>query len=177
MQTKPQITFRDIPRSEAIEQNIQKHIDQLESIFDKIVACHVVVEQSQKKQHQGKIYTIKVLLDVPRKQIVSNHNHNEDIYIAIRDAFKDSTRMLKEYCRTMHGEVKAHATENHGKVARMIPDEDYGFIVDMTGDEFYFQKNNVHHPQFADLAVGDRVKFLPVQGDEGMQAHRVCREE
>ena len=175
MQTRPQITFRDIPHSEAIEQHIHEHIEQLEHLCDKIISCHVVIEQSQKKQHQGKIYAIKVLVDVPRKQIVSNQNHNEDIYVVIRDAFKDTSRMLKEYCRTMHGDVKAHPTELRGSVDRIMGD--YGFILDQTGQEYYFQGSNVHHPDFDKLEVGTKVQFIPVVGDEGMQAHRVCAEE
>lgn len=174
MQTQPQITFRDIPHSEAIEQSIQEHILQLENLSDKIIACHVVVEQAQKKQHQGKLYAIKILLDVPKKQIVSNHNQNEDIYVAIRDAFKDTERMLKEYVRTLHGDVKQHAVELQGQIARLIQDEQYGFIADATGEEYYFHSNNVHHPAYERLNVGDKVSFIAIQADEGLQAHRVC---
>lgn len=177
MQTKPQITFRDIPHSEAIENNINNHIEQLESLFDKIIACHVTVEQSQKKQHQGKIYSIKIILDVPRKQIVSTKNDHEDIYVALRDGFNHTERMLKEYRREQQGEVKSHPIENKGKIDRIIPGEDYGFIVDNSGEEYYFHSTNVHHPKFNELKEGNLVKFLPIVGDEGMQAHRVSRDE
>ena len=64
MQTEPQITFRDIPRSEAIENHILENIEQLEQISDKIIACRVVVEQSQKKQHQGKIFNVKIITNI-----------------------------------------------------------------------------------------------------------------
>jgi ribosomal subunit interface protein len=175
MQTKPQITFRDIPQTDALVDSINQHIEQLELLFDKIIACHVTIEQSQKKQHQGKIYNAKIILDVPRKQIISNKNHDEDIYVAIRDGFSHTERMLKEYRREQQGEVKAHPVENKGTIARIITDEDYGFIADSTGEEYYFHSTNVHHPDFNHLKEGDNVNFLPVVGDEGMQAHRVTK--
>lgn len=177
MQTKPQITFRDFPQTDAVVENINQHIEHLESIFDKITACHITVEQSQKKQHQGKIYNIKIILDVPRKQIISNKNHNEDVYVTIRDGFNHAERMLKEYRREQQGVVKAHPVESKGVVARLLADEDYGFIEDISGEEYYFNSTNVHHPSFGNLKEGDNVSFLPVVGDEGIQAHRVTKAE
>ena len=71
----------------------------------------------------------------------------------------------------IRGQVKHHPPIVEGTVVRLF--EDYGFIQSKEGDEYYFNENNVVHPQFDHIKLGEHVRFIEWMGDEGMQAHRV----
>lgn len=101
MNLAPQITFRNLPPSEAVESSIRDHITKLNRYYDHITSCRVVVEGST-RHHQGNLYHIAIDLRVPGKELVvkrdPGHNQaHEDIYVAIRDAFDTAERELKEF--------------------------------------------------------------------------------
>jgi ribosomal subunit interface protein len=171
-----QITIRDIPPSAPLELLIRKHIEKLTRFYDRISSCRVVIELAQKHKHQGKLYNVRIDTTVPGKELVVTRKVNQDIYVAIRDAFKAIQRRLEEYSRKRHGRVKSHNDVMHGHIARMIPQEGYGFIEGVDGHEYYFSMTNVSHPQFAQLSIGDAVEYFSEQQGEGRQAHHVVRE-
>ena len=64
---------------------------------------------------------------------------------------------------------------DHGRIARLIAEQDYGFIATVDGSEIYFHRNSVATGDFEKLAVGDEVRFV-VQDTEsarGPQASTV----
>jgi ribosomal subunit interface protein len=179
MQVPPQITFRDIPPSEAVEARIRERIEKLSRFHDRITSCHVVVEAPHRHQHKGKIYTIRIDLVVPGGEIVvnrepgANHAH-EDVYVAIRDAFNALRRQLEDYARKHSGhQAKSHPTPEHGRIVRVFADEGYGFI--RTGDnrEVYFQRNSVVEGGWEAIDIGVEVRFTQVEGEKGPHAHNV----
>jgi cold shock CspA family protein len=104
---------------------------------------------------------------------VANRDHDEDVYVALRDAFDAMARQLEEVARAQRGDVKAHALPQHGRVTRLVTDEGYGFIETGDGRELYFSRENVAHPGFDDLAAGTEVQFIEELAAEGRQARRV----
>ena len=67
--------------------------------------------------------------------------------------------------------VKTH--EEHaqrGKVIRLFPGGDYGFIEDQEGAEIYFHANALKNGKFEKLAPGTEVKFAAEEGEKGLQA-------
>jgi ribosomal subunit interface protein len=113
MQTPLQVTFRDMPVSEAVEIKIRERAETLDRFFPNIVACHVVVESTARAHAKGKLYYLRVDVTVPGKQIVSNrhpdqHHAHEDIYVAVRDAFDEAKRQLEDYSHRLKGMVKTH---------------------------------------------------------------------
>ncbi|MDJ0522579.1 MAG: HPF/RaiA family ribosome-associated protein [Planctomycetota bacterium] len=116
MQTPLQVVFHDLERSEAIEDAVRRHAEELERHFDRITSCRVVVEAPHRHQHKGRTYAVRIDIAVPRKEIVVNREpgrdeKHEDVYVAINDAFKAAKRQLKDYAQKLRGEVKRHATE------------------------------------------------------------------
>ena len=63
-----QVTFRDIPYSAALENQIYEHAEKLNEFYDKFTHCRVVITTPQKHKHQGKIYSIRINLTVPGKE-------------------------------------------------------------------------------------------------------------
>ncbi len=171
-----QITIRGIPASPALESHIRKRAEKLNQYFDRINSCRIVLEMSKKHQHQGRLYNMRIDIKVPGKELVVTHKLNEDVYVAIRDAFDAIVRQLESYSRKIHGLVKTHPEVTHGRVARMLTDEGYGFIEGMDGNEYYFSVTNVHFPRFEQLSIGDTVEYVAEPLNDGWQAQHVVKE-
>jgi ribosomal subunit interface protein len=110
MQTPLQVTFRDMEHSDAVEARVREKADKLHRYYDRIMGCRVVIEMPQRHKHQGKLHSVRIDLTVPGAELVANHARDEDVYVAIREAFGAITRQLEDFARRQRGEVKAHAT-------------------------------------------------------------------
>ena len=80
---------------------------------------------------------------------------------------------MKEYAEKQRGEVKTHFEKPMARVARIFPEEGYGFLVTPEGREVYFHENAVLDGKFAVLTVGAEVTFIEKTGDKGAQASSV----
>ena len=175
MQIPLQITFRGIPKSEAVEARIREKVDKLERFSSHIISCKVAVEAEHQHHHQGNQYHIRIDITTPRKELVISREHHdkqahEDIYVAIRDAFDAAKRQLEDYSRVQRGHVKTHDLQSIGTVVRLLPERDHGFIASADGREIYFHRNSVAGAGFDALAVGDEVRYVEEQDDLGPQA-------
>ena len=173
-----QITVRDIPISPALETTIRKRAEKLKQFYNRITSCRVVIELPQKHKHQGKLFNVRIDLTIPRKELVVTHKYDQDIYIAIRDAFDAIARQLEEYSHKRHGRVKNHNHIMHGHVIRLFSREGYGFIKGVDGNEYYFSFTNIHYPnrnRAGLLALGDAVEYIPEQQSEGLQAYHIIK--
>ena len=109
MQTPLQITIRDIEHSDALDAHIQEKVQKLDEFFSRITSCRVVVEMPHKHHKQGKQFNVRIDIDVPGSEIVINHDHSGDVYVALRDAFNAANRKLEDYARKIRGDVKKHS--------------------------------------------------------------------
>jgi ribosomal subunit interface protein len=169
-----QIVIRDMPKTVALQDHIREKAEKLTNYFNHIHSVRVVIELPQKHKRNGKLFRVRIDLVVPGKQLIVNHHINEDVYIAIRDAFKALLRRLEDYASIRRGSVKTHESANFGYISKVFPKEQYGFIQGVDGNEYYFNTTNVTN--FDKLMVGERVQFLGAVNSEGMQAHHVTRE-
>lgn len=171
-----QITSKDLVLTPALEANIRKKVEKLSRFYNRVNSCRVVIELPKKHQHQGKLYNVRLDVTVPGKEFVANHKQEKDVYIAIREAFNAILRQLEEHARKRHGRVKTHSDVMRGHITRVIPQEGYGFINGMDGNEYYFSMTNIGGLDFATFLVGDAVEFIAETVNDGRQAHRVTRE-
>ena len=151
MKIAPQITLKNVPHSEAVEAKINEKMSKLDQFSDRLMSCRVTVEESQRRQHQGKLFTVRIDMTVPGRELVVNRIENEDLYVAVRDAFDAAKRQLEEHSRKRRGDVKTHVQSPRGKVAKIFPFDGYGFIVTNDGREIYFHRNSVIEPTFTPL--------------------------
>jgi ribosome-associated translation inhibitor RaiA/cold shock CspA family protein len=177
MQTEVQITFRDIPPSEAVEARIRDRVIKLEEFHPRITACKVVVGTARRGHHKGKVYQVRIDLTLPGEELVINREHrynpaHEDVHVAVRDAFNALERQIKGQARRMRGQVKLHEVPTHGRIVRMFPD--HGFITTPDG-ELYFHRNSVAEGGFEALDVGSEVRYVLAtdDGEFGPQASTV----
>jgi ribosomal subunit interface protein len=108
MQTALQLTFRDMPHSDAIEACVREKVLKLEAIFPPLVSCHVSVELPHKHKQHGKQFCVHVTLHVPGAELVVTHHPNTDCYSAVHDAFAAAKRQLDAYARRLRGDKRHH---------------------------------------------------------------------
>ena len=170
-----QVTFRNMQHSTVIESNINEKASKLDRFYDRIMGCRVIVEASQRRHHQGNLYSVRIDITVPGKELAVSRKEDTDAYVAIRDAFDAAMRLLEEHGRQVRGSVKAHTEPPTGRIVRIFPEADYGFIKTPDEREIYFHKNSVlDDVDFNHLKFGTEVTFIEEQGTEGPQAARVA---
>lgn len=110
-----QITLHGVTRSEALEDQIRRRAARLERFHGAITSCRVVVEQPHHHHHQGKQFVVRLHIGVPGGEIVVNHDHDEDVYVAVRDAFNAARRQIEDLARRRDGGAKAHRVARTGR--------------------------------------------------------------
>jgi ribosomal subunit interface protein len=168
-----QVRFHNIPSSEAIEAQINEKATKLEKYYDRITSCRVTVDSAQRRQHQGKLYGIRVDITVPGKELAVTREEHEDVYVAIRDAFDAAARRLEEHAQRARGGVKSHREAPVARIVSISPDASFGFIETADEREIYFHRDSVLNEDFERLKIGTEVSFIEEQGQEGPQAVRV----
>ena len=173
-----QVTFRDMPHSEALEAHIREKVEKLDEFHEHIMACHVVIEQPHAHHKQGKLFHVSIDLTMPNGEILVNrakhsHHAHEDAYVAIRDAFNSLRRQMQDLVRKQRGKVKKHEAPGYGKVFELAGEKDFGRIMTPDGREIYFHRNSLIDGDFDALEIGNEVRFAEEAGDKGPQASTV----
>ncbi|MEJ2007043.1 MAG: HPF/RaiA family ribosome-associated protein [Acidobacteriota bacterium] len=190
-----QITFRNVASSEEVKGWIRKEADKLNEFYDRITSCRVLVELPSRHRKSGNLYHVRIDLTVPGGEVVVKRQPNrrwlpgrirreptkslevraphKDLRQAINDAFSATRRQLQDYSRRQRRDVKIHEAPPLARVARLFPEEGYGFLETPDGREIYFHKNSVLNDGFSHLEVGSRVSFSEEKGAEGPQASTV----
>ncbi len=167
------IQFEGMDRSDALEASAREHSLKLESFASDIIACRVNIDLLQKHKHQGRPFGVRIDLTLPGHELVVNRVQDEDVYVALRDAFNNMRRQLEELVQRRRGQEKQHRLPLHGEVVRIDGAQGFGFIRTDEGDEYYFSRDNVASIPFEHLQTGTTVRFIPEVGGEGLQAKRV----
>jgi cold shock CspA family protein/ribosome-associated translation inhibitor RaiA len=191
-----QISFRNMKPSEAVEARVREEVAKLETFYQGIMHCRVVVELPHRHHKSGDLYHVRIDMTVPGAELVVKrepslqaslrqvdtekqsksyeaHAAHKDVFVVIRDAFKEARRQLQDYARRMRGQTKAHVSQPSGRVSKLFPEEGYGFLETADGTEIYFHKNSVLNDAFNRLTIGKRVTFSEELGEKGAQASTV----
>ena len=112
MQVPVQVTFHEIPHSDAVETHVRKHVAKLEGFSDRITACHVVLDAPHRHERNGRRHRVRVDLVVPRGEIVVSHAPSDDststdLYAAIDEAFHRANRRLEDHVKRQRRRVRA----------------------------------------------------------------------
>ena len=112
MQVPLRITVRHMSPSPTLEQRIREETQKLEDFHSRIVSCHVTVNEFARHKQQGRHFEVRIDLRIPGHEIVVNHKDDEDVYVAVREAFASLVRRLEDTARRQRGQVKAHTTRS-----------------------------------------------------------------
>jgi ribosomal subunit interface protein len=109
MQTPLQITFHGVQQSDALYNTIREKAEKLDRYYQHIMSCRVVLELAGRHKQHGKQFVVRIDLKVPGGEVAVNREHDEDIQVALRDAFDAARRQLEDYSREQRGDVKRHS--------------------------------------------------------------------
>lgn len=191
-----QIAFRNMKPSDAIEARVREEAAKLESFYHGIMRCRVVIELPHKHRRRGDLFHVRIDMTVPGAELVVKKEPSlqaklrqidvetqskgyevdaahKDVYVVIRDAFKEARRQLQDFARKQQRQTKRHAPQSTARISKLFPDEGYGFLETPEGDHVYFHKNSVLHQAFDRLKIGSRVTFSEELGEKGAQASTV----
>jgi len=140
-----QITFRNLRHSDAIAAKVCAEAAKLDRAFKRITSCHLVIEVPHRHHKYGDPFLLRIILEVPRTQIVverapSLHSAiahmdtakwvkhletgeiHKDVHSAIQDAFKSARRQLEDYANRLRGDVKLHAVPSPVHANKLFPE-------------------------------------------------------
>ena len=81
-----QITFRNMPPSDAVAARVQEEAKKLDEFCRRITSCRVIIETSHRHHKWGEHFHVRIELGVPRGKIVVRHEPN--LHNAMRAAPK-----------------------------------------------------------------------------------------
>ncbi len=181
MQKPVQLSWHHVRPSEPLAQRVRDKVAQLERFYGRITGCAVTLEAPSHHHRQGgPQYRVRIELSVPGgpKLVVGRDptktRAHADLHVAVNAAFHEARRKLQDHARRIDQRVKAHAPPSRAVVARLFPDDGYGFLRTADGREIYFHERSVLRGAFPRLRVGSTVRFAEELGEEGPQASTVA---
>lgn len=120
--------------------------------------------------HHLGAFEVHLVVTVPGEVITVNRRGGFVLPLLV-EAFDVLDRRLEEHSHVIQQKVKAHEEfTRHGRIIRLFPERDYGFIQADDGLEVYFHANAVKKGDFARLNPGMEVNFGQEEGEQGPQA-------
>jgi len=177
MQKPLEITFRDIEKTDQVEDLIRLKAQKLERICENIISCAVVVEMVQKHQAAGRPYRVRINLMLPKgKEIIVSQDPKKalDLEAEVRWAFNSAERQIIEYMEKLRREVKSHPSiEADGTVEKIFRNDGVGFIRTFDDRQVFFHRNALVNEDFNALREGAAVRIVEAMGEKGPQATSV----
>lgn len=168
-----QITARNIELTDAIKAEITEKAKKLDTFYERIMRCRIVLECPKRHPNDGKLYKLSIIMKVPGAELAVKRELNKDLYVAIRDAFDAARRKLEDFSREQRGTVKHREEPPRGRISAIFVEKGYGFLATPDGREVYFHKNSILNKDFEKLKIGMEVRFAEEQGEKGPQASTV----
>src|SRR4051794_18052596 len=164
MPPETHFTFRDFEPSDAISAYVRDKAVKLDTFYDRITAVRIAVESPHRHHHQGRAFRVRIDLVVPGGELVVGSappadDRHTDPFEAVDAAFDEAERVLRDFAGKRRGYTKSHTGPRRGRIARLFPEQGYGFLETAEGEEIYFHKNSVLDGGFAKLRVGTPVRF------------------
>jgi len=178
METPLQLEIEGFRASAHLKDLIDTNISRLERRYGRITACRAAIRAPNAHHKLGEPYFVSIWLSLPNRRDVSVKptprgldRRQADVDFAVNDAFRRADRQLRDHVSKLKGRPKAHVEPPKGKIARMDPSGEFGFIEDDEGREIYFHTNSLIDG--GKLKPGTRVSFHEEEGEKGPQASTV----
>ncbi len=131
---------------------------------------HARVEIIGTAHHHLGAFEVHLVVNVPGEVITVNRQGGVVLPLLV-EAFAVLDRRLEEHSHVIQQKTKAHEkSARRGRIIRLFPERDYGFIQADDGQEVYFHANALKKGNFTGLNLGMEVNFGQEEGDQGPQA-------
>ena len=119
-----QITVRDMPHSSVLESRIRQKLAGLERVHPRITAFHVTLEAPNNHHRKGGQFHVKLDIKGPGAEVVVTRDHDEDVYVALRDACQTARRQLIEQAERGQGGRKTFRSRAQRVAAAETPGDE-----------------------------------------------------
>ncbi|PZO61290.1 MAG: ribosome-associated protein [Phormidesmis priestleyi] len=132
MRISPIISYRDVPKTDALESLITQKIEKLEQYYDQISSCRVAIEKTHVHPGSGSSYRVRLDITVPEnREVVVDKSPDEGVQYppletVIGDAFDVANRQLRELDEQQHNHMKTHIPGQREIVLDDLTDEPMG---------------------------------------------------
>lgn len=178
MKIPPEITYRGVSKTDAIEALINEKIAKLERVCDHINSCHIAVEKEQDRPRDRSPYRVRLDITVPpghelaAESTMGHHTQYADLDVVIRDAFDKAWRQLRDLSKQQQeydrGQVNDGAQDTTALVTKLFPEQGYGFLKTLDGQDIHFTSSSVLHDDFDRLEIGTGVRFEAITDEQGI---------
>ncbi|KPJ58235.1 MAG: hypothetical protein AMJ42_03620 [Deltaproteobacteria bacterium DG_8] len=117
MKVPLKISYRNVQKTEDIDELIREKCTKLEQICSYITSCRIAIERPQEHQQIGNPYRVRLDITVPPghelvvKRGVSKGEMHEELAFVIRKVFNSARRQLRKLTEKQRGEIKSHITK------------------------------------------------------------------
>lgn len=101
------IAVRNMTLTDSLAEELRERTDKLGHFYPRIQRCRVSIEGPGGHHRQGR-FTVRITLSVPRTQLVVSRQGDDDVNVAIREAFEAAIRRLEDRIRIVRRQVKSH---------------------------------------------------------------------
>jgi len=135
MKLPVQVVFRDMPSSPWLQDLIERRVEKLEQFAPDLMSCHVAIETTGNHQRQGHIYQVRIDLRLTGEELFAGDHHgNEDVAIAVRDAFDAISRRVEAHVQRRRDEIRRVRRERGARVGVMPAEPDLEAMQEPLGD-------------------------------------------
>ena len=111
MKTPLDIQFTGMRPSESVEAKVHQRIQRLERFSRRLLRCEVWIRAEHGHHRKGPFYGVRIRLTVPGREILADFQPpQEDVYVAVREAFDAVRRELEDFERLRPRRAGGHET-------------------------------------------------------------------
>jgi len=137
MQTPLDLKFKGFKDNGEIKEIILEKIAKLERVHNRVISCHVFIEQIQHEQHSGHSYHVRITVNIPSHHeiIVKRDPEKGKIgteYLShiVREAFDTTIRKVRQLSDRQHKKIKAHTKEADTLIPLSSGDEEDNILLE-----------------------------------------------
>jgi hypothetical protein len=177
MSLTPQVTYRGIDPSLAVENVVRARAARLDPYADRITTCRVLIEGWRRQNEVGRSrvrLTVALLGDeLTITRDTGGCTGAKALSAAIRDAFDTAARLLGDETGRQPHPGRRREPLPRAHVRLVMRDQDLGLLEAADGREVSFHKDSLVNADFASLAAGTEVVYIGGPGDSGLRASAV----
>lgn len=97
------ILFLGMESSPALADAARQRAAKLEQVCNELISCRVTVELAHKHKRHGRTCCVRIDVSLPGHELTVAHEHTEDAYAALGDAFDSMKRRLEAVVQRERG--------------------------------------------------------------------------
>ena len=102
------LRFVGVAPSQAVADTVRRRIGCIERICPEVQGWRVTVEREQPHQHPVRPFAVRVDVSLPGHEVGITRIHDDDVHVAVRNAFDATSRKMEDRARMRGGEDKQH---------------------------------------------------------------------